>query len=216
MGGGTYVLLYGTTTIATGTSCPYINVLDMIGDGGTTCVEGSGAVPSHQATTAAIRKGGGCFDNDANVSDFFIGPPTPRNTASPCQPCSLAVSPSAVGLATPNELLTAGATRLTATTTPGTLPTSTGLNVVVDLSSIGGAPAQPFFDNGTHGDVTAGDRVFSFLATVAIGTTLGIKSLPGVVSDAEHRSAPFTISLAVTGVVPATPSSWGELKLLHR
>lgn len=215
-GGGTFALVYGTTPIPTGFGCPYINILDLIGYGGSSCVEGSGAVPSPQATTAAIRRGGGCFDTDNNASDFFIGPPTPRNTSSPFQPCSLAVSPSAVGLATPNELLTGAATRLTATATPGTLPTSTGLKVVVDLSSIGGAPAQAFFDNGTHGDVTAGDRVFSFLATVPIGTTLGIKTFPGVVSDAELRSAAFTISLAVTGVVPATTSSWGELKLLYR
>jgi hypothetical protein len=39
-------------------------------------------------TTAALRNLGGCTDTDNNASDFTIGTPTPRNSASPFNTCS--------------------------------------------------------------------------------------------------------------------------------
>ena len=48
--------------------------------------------------------------------------------------------------------------------------------------AIGGAPAQPLFDDGTHGDVTAGDNLFSFTAIVTAG--------PGSIVAARDRCGP--------------------------
>ena len=109
-----------------------------------------------------------------------------------------------------------GSPLLTVTVTPGTSPPSTGLSVVVDLSAIGGLLSQPFFDDGTNGDVTAGDLVFSYQATIAVGTTFGPKILPGTVSDAEARSGNFTIQMTVLDPTPALTRSWGQLKALYR
>ena len=39
-------------------------------------------------TTALLRKGGGCTDTDNNANDFVLGPPNPRNSSSPLNPCS--------------------------------------------------------------------------------------------------------------------------------
>ncbi len=105
--------------------------------------------------------------------------------------------PTGVGSANPAVVNAGDTTLLTVTVTPGTNPTSTGLAVTADLSAIGGSGAQPFLDDGTNGDVTAGDNVFSFEATVAGGTTPGIKALPATITDAEARSGSALLTLQV-------------------
>lgn len=116
-------------------------------------------------------------------------------------------APSAVGLATPDSIALGASTLLTVTTTAGTHPVSTGLAVVADLSSIGGSAAQAFVDNGTGGDATAGDGVFSFTANVPLSAVPGAKSLPVSVSDAQARNANATIALTLTSV--SAPSGVG-------
>jgi DNA/RNA endonuclease G (NUC1) len=116
-------------------------------------------------------------------------------------------NPTGTGAANPGSVSPGGTTLLTVAVTPGTSPASTGLAVTADLSAIGGSGAQPFFDNGSNGDVTAGDNVFSFSATVASGTTGGAKNLPATISDAQSRTANANISLMVT--VPTPPSGAG-------
>nr|AUN37118.1 putative sugar-non-specific nuclease NucA [uncultured bacterium] len=105
--------------------------------------------------------------------------------------------PSGVGAASPSTVQPGGMTRLTVTVTPGTIPPSTGITVTGDLSLIGGSATQTFFDNGTNGDLTAGDNIFTFSTTVTNGTTIGLKSLPVSIADAQSRTATTTISLNV-------------------
>jgi endonuclease G len=96
--------------------------------------------------------------------------------------------------------VTAGnSTQLTVAVIPGSNPTSTGITVVGDLTSIGGSATQMFFDDGTNGDTTSGDNTFSFVITVAAATTPGAKNLPVVISDAQARTGNANISLTVTG-----------------
>jgi predicted extracellular nuclease len=95
--------------------------------------------------------------------------------------------------------MSGGTTNLTVTVTPGTNPTSTGLGVSADLSSIGGAATQQFFDDGTGADAIAGDNVFSYTATVAAGTSAGSKTLTATLTDAEARSGSATIAVTVEG-----------------
>src|SRR5262249_23836823 len=115
-------------------------------------------------------------------------------------------NPTVSGSANPNSIVAGGGTLLTATVTPGANPTSSGIAVKVDLTSIGGSATQTMFDDGTHGDVTAGDLVFSFSATVDGATSAGGKSLPVTVADAQSRTASTSISLTVTAPVPAPTS----------
>ena len=62
-------------------------------------------------------------------------------------------------------------TLLTVSVTPGANPPSTGLTVTRRPVGHRRLGAQSFFDDATNGDVTAGDNVFTFSATVAAGTT---------------------------------------------
>jgi predicted extracellular nuclease len=145
------------------------------------------------------RKPGGTSgstqDTDNNTSDFqLVTPSDPQNLSSTCVPST---NPTGVGVALPSTVLAGQSALLKVTVAPGSNPTSTGLAVTGDLSSIGGSSTQPFFDDGTNGDATAGDNVFGFSATVVSGTTAGVKSLPFTVSDAQVRSSSGTISLTV-------------------
>ena len=110
--------------------------------------------------------------------------------------------PSGIGAATPNSVLPGDASTLTVTVTPGTNPASTGLAVTTDLSTIGGSSTQQFFDDGSNGDVTAGNNVFTYAVTIPNGTTPGAKSLPFSVSDAQTRTGTGSISLTVQSPPP--------------
>ena len=106
-------------------------------------------------------------------------------------------NPTGVGNAAPAAVFAGQTSLLTVTVTPGADPASTGITVVADLSAIGGSATQTFFDDGTNGDVTSGDNIFSFSATVASTTTPGAKSLPITINDAQSRTSSSTISLIV-------------------
>ena len=75
-------------------------------------------------------------------------------------------NPTATAAANPATVQAGSSTLLTVTVTPGLNPTSTGIVVTADLTAIGGSASQSFFDDGTHGDATANDNIFSFQATV--------------------------------------------------
>ncbi|HEY8225126.1 MAG TPA: DNA/RNA non-specific endonuclease, partial [Pyrinomonadaceae bacterium] len=113
-------------------------------------------------------------------------------------------NPTGVGAASPNSVGVGDLTLLTVNVTPGTSPVSSNLQVNADLTPIGGPASQPFFDNGTNGDVTSGDHIFSFSTTVANGTTGGQKTLNTTVSDGEGRSSSAPISLTVLAPTPPT------------
>src|SRR6185503_19370729 len=66
--------------------------------------------------------------------------------------------------------------------------TSTGIAVSADLSSIGGSAMQAFSGVG---------NTFTFLATVSVSTTPGLKTLPVSINDAQGRSASTSILLTV-------------------
>ena len=124
-----------------------------------------------------------------SLSDFAVGEPAPVPT-----------NPAGVGGASPATVGRGNPTVLTVTVTPGTFPTSSGLAVSADLSSIGGSSSQTFVDNGTGGDVTSSDNIFSHTATVSTGTTLGAKSLSTVITDAQLRTnTAAIISVTVIG-----------------
>jgi Lamin Tail Domain/PKD domain/FlgD Ig-like domain len=189
-------------------SCPISDVVDLVGYGSANCFEGSGAAPVLNNGTSTSRRYLGCADTDDNALDFDVpATPNPRNSASPPYVCGTPSDPSGVALATPRIVVPGHSTLLTVTVTPGILPTSSGLAVTVDLSPIGGSAAQPFFDDGTHDDLTAGDNVFSFTATVAASTPVGNKSLLATITDAESRSGTTVISLQALFPTDPAPQS---------
>ena len=99
-------------------------------------------------------------------------------------------SPSGTGSASPPSVAQGQSSLLSVSVTPGTGPQSTGIQVSADLSSIGGSSTQVLASTGSN--------VFTFAATVAPGTSLGQKTLPVTITDAEGRSGDATINLTVT------------------
>ena len=186
-----------SSTVALSGGCPVGGaIVDFVGygtgTGGATCFEGTAAAPTLTNTTADFRRNNGLQDTDSNTADFVTGAPNPRNT-----PVGT-TNPSGAGAANPASVIQGGTTLLTVLVTPGANPTSTGIVVTGNLSSIGGSATEPFFDDGTNGDVTAGNNTFSFSTVVTITTTPGTKSLPISISDAQGRSGSATITLIVT------------------
>jgi predicted extracellular nuclease len=208
-GGGKVIVANTTTGLAcngnanTCSPAQLANIIDLVGYGNSNFFEGGGPAPTPSATLSDFRGLGGCTETDNNNTDFATATPAARNTASPLNPCAGGgpTSPSGIGAANPSTVTAGNSTLLTVTVTPGTNPTSTGLAVTGNLSTIGGSATQQFFDNATNGDVTAGDNIFSFNATVTAGTTAGAKSLPVTITDAQARTGNTTIALTVQ--VPA-------------
>src|SRR5215467_7345861 len=186
-----------SSTVALSGGCPVGGaIVDFVGygtgSGGATCFEGTAAAPTLTNTTADLRRNNGLQDTDNNSADFVTGAPNPRNT-----PVGT-TNPTGNGAANPASVLQDDTTLLTVLVTPGANPTSTGITVRGDLSSIGGSATEPFFDDGTNGDVTAGNNTFSFSTIVTVTTTPGAKTLPISITDAQGRSGSATISLTVT------------------
>ena len=105
---------------------------------------------------------------------------------------------------------------LTVTVTSGSPIPSTGINVTANLSSIGGLASQVFYDDGTHGDVSAGDNVFTLAYAMPGVIATGLKTLPFTVTDAEARTASSSITLTiVNGTLTwdgaATDDNWSSL-----
>lgn len=129
---------------------------------------------------------------DAVGSDEWIGIDDIEVTGSPL---AVPTNPTGVGTANPPTVAPGEATTLSVVVGLGQNPTSSGVTVTGDLSSIGGSAAQPFaFQTGL---------TFTFDATVAAGTTDGVKTLPITIADAEGRTGSTSISLNV--VTPPPP-----------
>ena len=180
-------------------------VIDSVGYGSATNAFIETAVTAAPAANSAqARLNVACQDTDNNAGDFLnVNPAIPHNSATTPNVCAGGGNTIfASGAANPSSVLPGGATLLTVSVSPATTPPSTSLTVVANLTQIGGSSSQAFFDNGTNGDTTAGDNIFSFQYTVPAATTAGAKIIPFVVADAQGRTATSVITLNVS--VPAT------------
>ncbi|HLP83347.1 MAG TPA: choice-of-anchor X domain-containing protein [Phycisphaerales bacterium] len=86
---------------------------------------------------------------------------------------------------------------LRVTTAPGANPAATATGVVIDTTLIGGTTGVVLVDDGTNGDVTAGDGIFSSTITVNVPAQAAA-SLPFVVTDSIGRTSNGTLSATVT------------------
>jgi endonuclease G len=146
------------------------------------------------------RLNNGCQDSDNNVNDFStMNPAAPRNAATAPNTCGGGGGTNllAGGGANPNSVAPGGSTLITVSVFPATTPPSTGIAVVGNLTNIGGASNQQFFDDGTNGDVTAGDNIFSYRATISTTATGGTFTISAVASDAQTRTANVSINITI-------------------
>ncbi len=151
-----------------------------------------------------VRLLNGCQDTDNNSNDFSaLSPAAARNLATAPNACSGGGTTLFAAMsANPTSVIPGGNTLLTVTVIPATTPPSTGITVVGNLTEIGGAASQTFFDNGTNGDVTPGDNIFSFLATVPVGTSGGIHVVTAIAADAQMRTANVNQNINVNVPLP--------------
>ncbi len=180
-------------------------IVDSVGYGAATNAFIETTVTTAPAANAGqIRVNNGCQDTDNNANDFStLNPSAPRNASSPLNACGGGGGSSLlIGFgANPTTVAPGATTLLTVSVFPATTPPSTGITVVGNLSAIGGAASQPFFDDGTNGDVTAGDNIFSYRATIPAGQSGGSAAIQITASDAQMRSASGTINLTINAPI---------------
>ncbi len=80
--------LLRVTTALTGATPASPDIVDLVGYGPTASAFETAPTAATTNTTAAVRKLDGCTETDNNNTDFAISAPTPRNSASPANPCA--------------------------------------------------------------------------------------------------------------------------------
>lgn len=179
-------------------------ILDSVGWGSATnvFVEGTPATAAGNNNSKA-RLQSGCQDTDANQTDFqTLTPSAPRNTSTTAVACNGGGTSVLAALnGEPTSIYPGGQTLLTMTVLPATNPPSTGLTVTGNLSQIGGSANQAFFDDGTNGDTTAGDNIFSVVATVPAQAAGGYFTVSATASDAQLRTVNKSLTITVNAPI---------------
>ncbi len=167
------------------------------GEGGTSVNNGVALA----STQVSVRNGAGCTDTDNNNADFgVVTNSVPRNSATAASPCA-GIDPSVLSAgisASPSTVAVPGDTLLTVTVVPATSPASTGITVTGNLTAIGGVSGQPLYDDGTHGDETAGDNIFSLITTIPNTVNGGSRNVSAVAADLEGRTVNVNQTIIVT------------------
>lgn len=94
---------FGTGAMVNNTTLalqPAGSVIDFVGYGSANEFE-TAACPVLSATTAAIRNTNGCDDTNNNSTNFTVGTPNPRNSASPVAICGVTPVPPTISITTP-------------------------------------------------------------------------------------------------------------------
>ena len=192
-----------STRLPASPACPNDpSLVDLIGYGDSaSCFEGA-KTANVSAVLAGIRKSGGCLDTDNNAQDFTLGAPAPHNSSSPIGACNLGGTLQAGGSVNPNVGTPGGNLLFTVAVIPATTPPSTNITVTGNLSEIGGATNQQFYDDGTHGDATANDNTFSYSATVPTGINGGVYNVTAIAADGQARTVNLTITLTISAPLP--------------
>jgi hypothetical protein len=198
---GKVALMKNNTALTVTSPIGNANYADFVGFGTANASE-TLATPQLSNTTAALRNTNGCTDTDNNSADFTVGAPAPRNTAFALNSCGGSTPPSGVGAATPNSAFAGQSVLLSVAVTLGSGPSSPISSVTANLSSIGDGNAQAFFDDGTHGDLVAGDNTWSFAYTIPNGLVLGAKTIPVTITDGLARNGSASIGLTITSPPP--------------
>jgi hypothetical protein len=175
------VALVNSATALAGTTLTVGTYVDMVGFGPTASYyEGTAATAILSNTTAAIRLNGGCTDNNANNTDFIVGAPAPRNSATAASICSTA----------PNIAITSPVNA----TIYNPLTTSVTVNVSVSNFTVA---------NGTgtghiHYTVDGGATVMKYDTAPIVLNGLTVGSHTVVVTLVDNAHAPLSPAASAT------------------
>ena len=133
----------------------------------------------------------------------------PHSSATTFAPCSTSTptGPSVTATVTPSSQTSGLAVLLKGTVQPGyrsRVPTWS-VAATVDLSGLGGSTTQPLYDDGTHGDATAGDSIYSYTLNIPAGQAPSVYKINFAVSDSQLRSGTTSANLTVTAPVSFVP-----------
>ena len=87
-------------------------------------------------------------------------------------------------------------------------PDDTINSVTVDLTSIDSSATQTMYDDGTNGDVLAGDKIYSYQTTVPGIVGTGLKSLTVTGTDSQSRTGTRDIDLMVANPGWTVVDNW--------
>jgi len=234
---GKVALVSNQTTITTGTSCPSASIVDFVGYGTlANCFEGTGPTAPTSNTTAALRAAAGCTDTDNNPTDFAIGAPAPRNTASPLSACG-ALS---IGNVTASEGNTGtksfeftvslgapagpGGVTFDIATADGTATTGDNdyaANSLTGQSISEGSSTYPFSVTVTGDTTIEPDETFFVNVTNVTGAPVGDGQGLGTIVDDDSCGEPITaihdiqgsgLTAAITGAVVTEGVVVGDFK----
>ena len=186
---------------ATETPCslPSNQILDVVSYGSSSNSEGNAPTPTLSPTSSAVRKESGCKDSDNNLADFdVVSPPVPRNTSSAVVTCNTSGNLQAALSANPTTVTPGSSVLITVTVVPASNPPSTNISVSANLLSISGVANQTLFNDGTNGDVTAGDNIYSFSATVPSGEEGGSRTITAVAADGQDRAVNMSVTITIS------------------
>ena len=185
---GKVALVTNTAALACGAACAGApGVKDLVGYGSANNSEGAPA-PGLSNTTAALRIADSCVDTDSNSTDFTVGAPTPRNTATAASTCPpppvVASCPGSVNV----DAGSAGQALLSATDADG---------MVTAFAPIGALPAGISLINFMQAGSTGATATLTL--DVSAATAAGNHSVQVQFSnnDAEPQSASCTVSVSV-------------------
>jgi hypothetical protein len=192
---GTYYIGYGRYNTAAGNSAgsgiiqgtfQVGNILDF-----TDIVASSSAANGATSVTLDITSASGTTTATGDVPSsydviwfsFEVGEPT---------------SPVGQGTASPSTVPGdgTGVSTITVSVTPAANPTSSGITVSLDTSTVGGGTIN-MLDNGVAPDQIAGDNIFTANVAIADGWSPGTYTLPFAVTDAQARSSNGSVNLSV-------------------
>ena len=173
--------------------------------------DGSSAYGRQMGATRANK----CIDTFNNASDFVNLPVTFFNSSSAVSPCPTGIQLSAVVSATPSNPGILESVTFKAAVTKATLPASSGLTAYVDFNSpYYSNSALQMYDDGTHGDLVAGDGIYTLATSIPSGVAPGFTYSTNVtVNDALGNSYTGSTRLTIpTGTFTmTTPSNTGTV-----
>lgn len=138
------------------------------------CFEVAAAPPSVTGLGAMFRNSDGCADSDNNAADLYTSQvPVPRNSDTNIF-VTTTISPGSL-IAGTGGTVTFTARRGPSTCNPITSPLT---SATANLAAFGLSATQTMFDNGTNGDLSAGDGEFSYQFNVGTGQAHGTYVIP--------------------------------------
>ena len=191
-GTGGKVALVASTLALSGSAPSGGALVDLVGWG---AANGFEAAPAAATTnpTAVIRAAGACIDSDNNNSDFGVGTPVPRNSATALQPCGGAVAQPIVPNC-PAAVLVAG-------NAGAALASATDADSIVNVVNVVGALPSGF-SLGSFQPASAVGGTAQQVLNVAAGTGAGGYAISLQWGNDAGQTASCTLNVTLSGLTP--------------